>query len=527
MTVYLWLTINANPFRRIDVTLYKSTALSLVLLAVMLASCARSPAPDELVMIVESSPASLDPRIGTDAPSERIYGLIFDSLVRRDEHFDLQPSLAEQWETPDPLTYIFHLRHGVRFHDGRPLTARDVKWTFDSILQGAVRTPKASAYRYVNRIDTPDDATVVFHLKEPYATLLSNLSDGAVGIVPYGSGPDFAQHLIGSGPFQFVSMQQDKDVILARNDDYWGIKPKLPRVRFTVVPDTTTRALELRKGDVDVAENSLTADMIEPLRSERNLQVQIEPGTIYSYLAMNLRDPILKHARVRQALAYAINREPMIHYLWRDQVRAANTILPPQHWAYDPNVRVYDHNQELARKLLDETGYPLRNGVRFHLTMKSSTEESTRLMTAVLQQQLADVGVALDIRTFEFATFYADVTKGAFQLFSMRWVGANQDPDIFEHVFYSSSTPPRRANRGYYSNARVDTLIDAGRRETDRAKRKNIYWELQEILAEDLPYISLWYSDNVLVHTKRVRGIELTPAGNYDFLKTAELVSAR
>jgi peptide/nickel transport system substrate-binding protein len=506
----------------VNVNVRNSAALLLVILAALLASCARRPAPDELVMILESSPASLDPRIGTDAPSERIYELVFDSLLRRDDHFQLQPSLAERWETPDPLTCIFHLRYGVRFHDGRPLTARDVKWTFDSMLQGTVRTPKASAYRYVDRIDTSDEATVVFHLKEPYASLLWNLSDGAVGIVPYGSGADFAQHPIGSGPFQFVSMQQDKDVVLARNGDYWGTRPKLPRVRFAIVPDTTTRALELRKGTADVAENSLTADMIGPL-SKDNLEVQIKPGTIYSYIAMNLRDPILSDVRVRRALAYAINREPIIRYLWRDEVRPANSILPPQHWAYNPNVHTYEYDPERARKLLDEAGYPVRNGVRFHLIMKTSTEESTRLMAAVFQQQLANVGIALDIRTFEFATFYSDVGKGAFQLFSMRWVGGNQDPDIFEHVFYSSSTPPKRANRGYYSNPRVDALIDAGRRETDREKRKRIYWELQEILAEDLPYINLWYSDNVLVHTRRVRGIELTPAGTYDFLRTAEL----
>jgi peptide/nickel transport system substrate-binding protein len=497
-------------------------ALATIFISVMmLASCARRPAADELVMIIESSPASLDPRVGTDAPSERISQLMFDSLVRRDKHFELQPSLAERWETPDPLTCIFHLRYGVRFHDGRTLTSRDVKWTFDSIIEGKIKTPKASAYRYVDRIDTPDDATIVFHLKEPYATLLSSLS--AVGIVPDGAGSDIAQHPIGTGPFRFVSMQQDKDVVIRRNDDYWHAKPKLARVRFTVVPDTTTRALELRKGTADVAENSLTADMIGPLSGEPNLEVEIKPGTTYSYIAMNLRDPILSDVRVRKALAYAIHREPMIRYLWRDQVQAANSILPPQQWAYDPNVRAYDYDPERARELLDEAGYPVRDGARFHLTMKTSTEESTRLMAAVLQQQLADVGIALDIRTFEFATFYADVAKGAFQLFSMRWVGGNEDPDIFEHVFHSTSIPPKRANRGYYSNPAVDELIDAGRRETDREKRKRIYWQLQEILAEELPYISLWYSDNVLVHNKRVRGIEMTPSGNYDFLTTAEL----
>jgi len=142
-----------------------------------------------------------DPRIGTDAQSERIYELIFDALLRRDDHFNVLPGLAERWENPDPLTYVFHLRHGVRFHDGRPLTSKDVKWTFDSLLNGSIRSPKSGTYKSVARVEAPYDSTVVFHLKEPYVSLLWNLSEGAVGIVPYGSGADFNRHPIGSGPF--------------------------------------------------------------------------------------------------------------------------------------------------------------------------------------------------------------------------------------------------------------------------------------------------------------------------------------
>ena len=176
----------------------------------------------------------------------------------------------------------------------------------------------------------------------------------------------------------------------------------------------------------------------------------------------------------------------------------------------------------LAR-LLDDAGYTAKDGVRFHIVMKSSSDESTRLMAAVLQQQLREVGIALDIRSYEFATFFSDITKGAYQMYSMRWIGGNQDPDIFEYVFDSASFPPKRANRSFYSNARVDELIREGRSTLDQSKRKVIYGEIQRIVAEELPYINLWYLDNVLVHTNRVRGIELTPAGNYDFLKTAEL----
>lgn len=475
-------------------------------------------------MIIESSPANLDPRVGTDAQSERIGKLIFDALVHRDEHFNLQPWLAQSWEIPDPLTYVFHLRHDVRFHDGRPMTSADVKWTFDSIMNGSMRTAKAATFRFVDRIDAPDDYTVVFHLKEPFSSLLWNVSDGAIGIVPRGSGDEITRNPVGTGPFRFVSMKQDEDVVIARNDQYWGDKPRIPKVRFLVVPDATTRALELRKGSADAAINAFSADSVLALQSEKSLAVERAPGSIYTYMALNLRDPILKDVRVRQALAYALDREPIIHYLWRDMARPAASVLPTQHWAYNPDVRQYPHDPARARQLLDEAGLkPGADGIRFHLTMKTSTEESTRLLAAVLQQQLREVGIALDIRSFEFATFYSDVVKGAFQMYSLRWIGGNEDPDIFEHIFDSASLPPKRANRSYYSNPRVDELIRQGRSTIDQQQRREDYFEIQRIVAEDLPYINLWYLDNVLVHSKRLRNVEVSSSGNYDFLKTAEL----
>ncbi len=486
-------------------------------------SCSAKPEPNTLVMIIESSPTNLDPRVGIDAQSERIDSLIFDYLLARDEELNVAPSLAERWEIPDPLTYIFHLRCGVRFHDGRSLTARDVKWTFDSLLTGNIRSTRAGAYRLVDRVDAPDDFTVIFKMKEPDAALPWNLSEGAVGIVPYGSGDEMSRHPVGSGPFRFVSEEMDREVIIERNEDYWGEKTKLARVRFAVVPDATTQALELRKGAGDVAINSLTPDTVVTLGHEQNLLVEHAAGTRLAYLGFNVRDPILKDARVRQAIAYALDRQPMIDYLWRGQAQPARSVLPPQSWAYNGDVPAYDHDTAKANELLDAAGYPMVNGVRFHITMKTSTDENTRLMVAVMQQQLREVGIALDIRSYEFATFFSDVQHGAFQMYGLRWIGGNEDPDIFGYAFQSSRFPPNGANRAFYSNAKVDALIDQARREVDASVRKPLYAEVQRIVADDLPYINLWYLDNVLVHTRRVRNLKLNPAGNYDFLRTAEL----
>ena len=477
-------------------------------------------------MVIESNPTNLDPRIGTDGQSEFIDELMFDSLVRKGPNFNLEPNVAQRWEIPDPQTYIFHLRKGIRFHDGRPLTAKDVKWTLDSTRDGSLRTIKGATYHLVDKIDVLDDFTLLVHLTEPFTPLLWNLSEGALGIVPYGSARDFASHPVGTGPYRFVRFDPDSQVVLERNDSYWGARPYIARIRFAVVPDATTRALELRKGSADLAApNSFPPDMVRALARERNIAVERHVGSSLAYMAFNLRDPILKDVRVRQAMAYAIDRQTIVHYLLNDSARLADSVLPPEHWAYDSDVAHYPFDPDKANALLDAAGYPRRkDGVRFHLAMKTSTVEDTRLLAAVLQQQLRQVGIALDIHSFEFATFYSDISKGAFQLYALRWIGyTNQDPDIFEDAFDTASFAPKRANRGHYSNPELDRLIEEGRRTLDQQKRKLIYAQVQRILARDLPYIDLWYLDNVLVHSPRVGNLQLGVSADYLFVANAEL----
>ena len=492
-------------------------------LCVLLTSCSHSVDRNTLIMIIESSPTNLDPRVGLDAQSEDIDGLLFDNLLTRDDHLNVKPGLAERWEIPDSRTYVFHLHPGVTFCDGRPLTARDVKWSFDSVLQSRIRTPKTGSYSYVAQVDAPDDDTVIFHLKQPWAGLLWNLAGGeGMGIVPYGSLGEISANPVGSGAFCFVSAEQDRYVEIKRNENYWGEKAKLARVRFLVVPDTTTRALELRKGSADLA-LELAPDMVLTLKREPHLQVLTGPGTRVQYMAFNLRDPILQDVRVRQAIAYALDSGPLIQYIWRDFARPAYSVLPPESWAYDGEVRKYAHDPVKARQLLDQAGYPGINGIRFHLLMKTSTEETSRTIAAVFQQQLREVGIALDIRSFESATFFSDVTHGEFQVYSLRWVGGNEDPEIFEYAFHSSKIIPNGANRQFYSNPHVDALIDKARAELDQNARKQDYAAIQQALAQDLPCINLWYLNNVMVSSTRVRRLQLNPSGNYDFLKTAEL----
>ena len=478
-----------------------------------------------LVFLIDVSPTNLDPRIGIDPQSERIDGLMFDGLVVRDANYRVAPGLAERWEQPDPLTLIFHLRSNVHFHDGRLLTSRDVMWTINSVRNGSVITPKATSYASVRSVEAPNPETLILRLKEPDNFLLLNLATGAMGIVPDGSGRDFWKHPIGSGPFRFVSQEVDKEVVIERNPASWEPDPgrgNIQRVRFAVVPDAITRALELRKGSADIASNTLLPDMLPILAADKNLVVESTGGTQVQYLAFNTIDPILRNVRVRQAIAFAIDRELIIKTLLSGRARPAYSLLPQEHWAYSGDVPRYGYDPARARQLLDEAGYrPDGQGVRLHLTMKTSTDDFTRLLAATLQQQLGQVGIALDIRSYESATFIQDLSRGSFQIYGLRWVGGNEQPDIFT-TLSTARIPPKGPNRSRYHNPAFDALLDDAAQATDQVRRKADYALAQQILARDLPAVNLWYPDSVIVHTRRLTDITISPSGNYGFLIKAK-----
>jgi len=486
-------------------------------------SCSRSSHndPSSLTFLIESSPTNLDPRFATDSQSQRIDGLLFSGLLERDNQMNFHGDLAESWSTPDPLTYVFHLRRGVRFHDGRALTSADVKATFDFIRNPANKSPKQSALRMVASIETPDDATVIFHLSQPYASFSVNLIPSAIGIIPANAGADFSRHPIGSGPFRFVQQSQDEEVVLERNPEYFRDAPQIIRVRFRVVPDGVVRALELRKGSADLEMSSLSPDIIPVLSRQPNLAVSDRSGTNFTYLGFNLEDRVLSHREIRQALAFATDRGALIRYLLDGQAKLAAGVLPPDPWAAEPNVARYPYDPARAEQVLDAAGFPRKqDGVRLHLTLKCSTEEQARLIGAALQEQWRRAGIQLELRSLELATLFSDVAKGNFHITYQRWVGANTDPDFFEYAFSSKRFPPDGANRGHYRNARIDALTDQIRVEMNQEKRKALCSEVQKMLAEDLPYLPLWFNDVVSVHRRSLGALDLPSTGNHNFLTT-------
>ncbi len=498
--------------------------------------------PGTVNFLIESAPINLDPRFSADAQAQFIDGLIFSSLVAHDDNMNIIPDAAQSWEMPDPLTFVFHLRSGLKFHDGRPLTSADVKYTFDTILSGVpsptglVHSTKRSSFEDVSSVDAPDPLTVIFHLKQRRASFLWDMARPAIGIVPKGSGTDIRLHPVGSGPFRFVSMATDEAVNLDRNSDYYGYAGGSPaanvngkpieHVHFRVVPDAVVRALELRKGSADIGgANSLIPDMVVALKKDKNIAVDDEPGTALNYIAFNFDDPILAHREVRQALDYATDRASIIRYLLHGQARIAWGVLPPNSWANDPSLKPRPYDPRKAEQLLDAAGFPRGpDGMRIHLTLKTTTDEAPRLLGETLADEWKQVGVALTLQPLESATFFSDINHGSFQLYTLRWLGGNNDPSFFQFVFSSAHMPPNGYNRGHYSNPEVDALIAQASVEMDRGKQKEIDWKIQRILYDDEPYLNLWFNNTVCVYrADRVTNVNLDPTGDYNFLTNVRL----
>lgn len=526
-------------------------ALCLVLLALGLAACGGAgslPGPDQGVLRIalDSRPTNLDPRFALDANSSRIAQLMFNGLVRYDERSRVAPDLALSWEQPSPTTFIFHLRPGVRFHDGRPLTAEDVVYTYTSLLDPQLGSPKRGSYRSLQEVTALDRRTVRFVLSAYEAPFLGNLSLGILPQPAKGDAEGAAQggeagagrggnasaarleqrQLIGTGPFRFARWVGDDALELRANRDYYEGPPKLAGLLFRVIPEQTVSVLELENGGIDLIQNEVAPDLLPRLRRNAALRVVTGPGTNYSYFGFNFTDPILRRWEVRAAIAHAIDRRSIIRHLLRGLAEPATGLLSPLNWAYDGEVATYPYDPARARALLDAAGFPDPDGAgpapRFRLHYKTTQNDLRQRIALVLQEELAAIGIELQVRFFEWGTFFADIARGNFQLYTLTWVGV-RDPDIYYYTMHSASEPPHGANRGRYRSAPLDLLLERGRAAGGLEERRAIYGEVQRLVAADLPYVSLWYSTNIAVMRTTVRGFRLHPAGDLTSLREVEL----
>jgi peptide/nickel transport system substrate-binding protein len=351
-------------------------------------------------------------------------------------------------------------------------------------------------------------------LKEPNGGIFDNLT---LGILPQNSNAEaMKMKPISAGPYKVVEFKTDESVTLEAFDQWHGGPPKIKNVTVRVIPDATTLVLEMRRGTVNFTVNQIPFENVAEFEKSDKHQVIKKPGSVWQYLAFNLRDPVLKKVEVRRAIAHGIDRERIVKDLLRGHGVPSDTMFGEGHWARANNLPAYPYDPAKAKQLLDAAGYKDPDGdgpqPRFTLNFKTSTDTEANLRAQMIQQMLQQIGIKVEIQSSEFGTFLEDVQKGNFQMYSLSRNGI-ADPDFYYVIFHSKSFPPEGQNRGYYSNPRVDQLIMDGRATFDRARRKQVYGEIQRIVQEDLPYLSLYQQINVAVMDKKLQGYEMYPAG--------------
>ena len=461
---------------------------------------------DTLVIALMSSPTNLDSRVGADNASGRMFDLIHSGLIKVTPNFDYAPDVAEKWETPDDKTIVFHLNPSAKFQNGKPVKAADVKWTYDSMMDPNFVTSKRSGYSAVDHIETPDDHTVIFKLKEANPGIFDNLT---VGILPTGADTNiYKTKPIGAGPFKVVDFRADDRIVLEAFDQWHGGAPKIKHVIVRIVPDATTRVLEMRRGSIQFEVNEIPFENVAEFDKNADFKVVKSSGSVYQYVAINMRDPILSKVAVRRAIHHAIDRERIIRDIQRGYAEPTDTMLAKGHWARADNLPSYPYDPNQTKQLLAQAGYP--NG--FSFTFKTSQDAEANSRAQVIQQMLKQVGINMQIESNEMSTFFADIGKGNFQMYSLSRNGI-ADPDFYYVIFYSKNTPPDGQNRGYYNNPKIDQLIMQGRSTFDRAKRRPVYVEIQKTVQDELPYVSLYMQDNVAIMRNNIDGYVQYPAG--------------
>lgn len=488
-----------------------------------------------VIIAVDTAAENLDPRIGTSLASYRMQQLLYNYLVNQGPDGLLVPELVTHWERRDSEaveggeSWIFHLKEGVTFHDGTPLTSRDVVYTFKSMLEPDFISRKSGAFSAVADVIARDTATVEFVMTEPQPAFLSNLP--AVGIVPEGFPSDNSISPIGTGPFKFEGRNGLQQFVFSANESYFLGKPGINRIIVKAIPDDTTRALELMHGSVDLVINDLNVADAAYLDSWENMNTVKAPGLPYEYLGFNHEHPILGKRKVRQAIAHAINRDEIIENLLGGLARPASSPLLPTLWEGLGDFPRHEFDPEKAAQLLDEAGYPDPDGegprYRFTVEMKCSSLKTSRDMAVVYRQQLAEAGIEVTIRSTEWQTYYADIVNGNFSLYTLRWIGII-DPEFFGALFHSTSIPGTAAkegavqraslNRGRYSNPEMDRLIEEAEQIQEPELRWQAYARVQQMMSEDMPYVDLWYRDNFAVHRSDLAGFELTLNASFGVL---------
>jgi peptide/nickel transport system substrate-binding protein len=465
-----------------------------------------------------------DPRLAQDTSAFRLRELLFNGLVYIAADYSPTPDLAESWENPDDQTWVFHLRQGVQFHNGQELTAEDVKYTYETMLDEAFAAPLRAFYEPIQSIEVVDDYTIKFSLDSAYGPFLAYMD---MGIVPKSvveeQGQAFGTNPIGTGPFKFVSWQRGDTIELEAFDDHFNGRPKADKIVIKVVPDNSARAVAVESGDLDFIQSPVSPQDVIRLEETSGIQVDRIPASGYTYINLNTADPILSDVRVRQALAHLVNRQQILDTIYKGIGQIANSPIPPGMWAYAADVPGYDYDPEQAAALLDEAGWELgADGIRMKegqplaLTVRTHSEDpDRRQVIEVLQAEFSKAGIQADTNVVEWPSYFADIQESNYQVAIIGWLNLT-NPD---RAMFRPFTIGGPANYGRYENAEVDKLIQDARATLDQDQAREMYQQASRIIAEEAPYIFLQYQEYIAIYSDKLTGFVPNPVANWRSMK--------
>lgn len=509
--------------------MFKKYGKFFLLLFLFLFACQKAPDVKEPFALTGASSADakrLLPLFASDSASADISGRIFNGLTKYDKDLNIIGDLSESWTiSKDGKEIVFHLRKGVKWHDGVEFTAEDVIFTYQAITNPKNPTPYSSNYGPVKEVKAIDKYTVKVVYEKPFAPALESWG---MGILPKHLFEDKAlfnsplnRKPVGTGPYKMKEWITGQRVILERNTEYFEGVPFFERFITRIIPDPSTMFLELKFGGIDFMGLSPAQYKYYGEKSalKKYFNVFRYPSFSYTYIGYNLKNPLFSEKRVRQAIAHAINKKEIIEGVLLGYGTPCTGPFPPSSWAFNPDVKDFEYNPEKAKKILAELGWApdrhgvlVKNGVRFSFVLLVNQGNEARLKTAqIIKEQLKKVGIELNIRVLEWQSFLELVTKRQFQAVLLGW-SLSRDPDLYD-IFHSSKTKPGEFNFVGYSNPEVDSLIEKAREILDRDERKKLYRKVHALIAEDQPYTFLYVPDTIIAVNKRIKGIEPAPAG--------------
>ncbi len=510
----------------------------LIVSLLMIVGC-RPQATDSVTIANSDKFSGLDTLSTTtpDSAADRLRTLIFNSLVKKNEKFEYVGDLAKDVKVgDDKVTVTFTLQDNVTFHNGKPLTSADVNYTLDAMFQAGgyksgslfdtIPDPADPSKKKTLRVahivskETPDAKTFVVKVGRPALVnqLLSNLV--AIPIVPEGTAEQQKTSPLGSGPFRFVSFDSANNIVqLASFANYWEGAPQLQTLTVKTVTDANSLQAELQAGRVDIAPNpsNFSAETFNTLGKTPQLQVVQTDGSNVRYIGFNVSQKPIDNVKLRQSIAFAIDRQKIISDLLGGQAKLAHSIIPENSWAYSSQTK-YEFDLNKAKSLLKESGYK-GEPIKFKI---ASGNSAVGLYAQVIQQSLKEAGINVEIETLENNTLLDQLKQGQFQMNTSIWVGGNQDPIFLRDLFASGESPDKKIggrNRSRYVNPELDKLLQQAIDETDKTRAVELYAKAQEIVARDLPLFPLWYPANIVVANKRIGNIKINASGDWSFVK--------